>query len=119
MVLGLVEGAEVLFMRRSLGGDPLEIRIYRGRDASFTIYEDEGDTYNYETGQRAQISLTWNEAAKTLTIGARTGSYTGMPATRTFNVVFVAANHGQGVDVTATPDRVVSYNGTQTAVTAP
>ena len=28
MVLGLVEGAEVLFMRRSLGGDPLEIRIY-------------------------------------------------------------------------------------------
>ena len=28
MVLGLVEGAEVTFMRRSLGGDPLEIRIY-------------------------------------------------------------------------------------------
>jgi Fe2+ transport system protein FeoA len=28
MVLGLVEGAEVVFMRRSLGGDPLEIRIY-------------------------------------------------------------------------------------------
>ena len=28
MVLGLVEGAEVLFLRRSLGGDPLEIRIY-------------------------------------------------------------------------------------------
>ena len=28
MVLGLVEGAEVVFLRRSLGGDPLEIRIY-------------------------------------------------------------------------------------------
>ena len=28
MVLGLVEGAEVLFLRRSLGGDPLEVRIY-------------------------------------------------------------------------------------------
>ena len=28
MVLGLVEGAELTFLRRSLGGDPLEIRIY-------------------------------------------------------------------------------------------
>jgi Fe2+ transport system protein FeoA len=28
MVLGLVEGAELLFLRRSLGGDPLEIRLY-------------------------------------------------------------------------------------------
>jgi Fe2+ transport system protein FeoA len=28
MVLGLVEGAELTFVRRSLGGDPLEIRLY-------------------------------------------------------------------------------------------
>jgi ferrous iron transport protein A len=28
MVLGLVEGAELKFLRRSLGGDPLEIKLY-------------------------------------------------------------------------------------------
>lgn len=28
MVLGLVEGAELTFLRASLGGDPLEFRIY-------------------------------------------------------------------------------------------
>lgn len=28
MVLGLVEGAELKFLRSSLGGDPLEFRIY-------------------------------------------------------------------------------------------
>lgn len=28
MVLGLVEGAELTFLRRSLGGDPIEVRIY-------------------------------------------------------------------------------------------
>lgn len=28
MVLGLVEGAELTFVRRSLGGDPLEFRLY-------------------------------------------------------------------------------------------
>jgi alpha-D-xyloside xylohydrolase len=99
--------------------DPLEIRVYPGADASFTIYEDEGDTYNYETGKYTQIPLSWSNTAKTLTIGARTGSYTGMPTTRTFNVVFVGANHGSGLAVTAAPDQVVKYDGTQTVVTAP
>lgn len=28
MVLGLVEGAELTFLRRSLGGDPIEVRIH-------------------------------------------------------------------------------------------
>jgi len=28
MVLGLVEGAEITFLRSSLGGDPLEFRLY-------------------------------------------------------------------------------------------
>jgi ferrous iron transport protein A len=28
MVLGLVEGAELTFLRGSIGGDPLEFRIY-------------------------------------------------------------------------------------------
>jgi Fe2+ transport system protein FeoA len=28
MVMGLVEGAELTFLRSSLGGDPLEFRIY-------------------------------------------------------------------------------------------
>ena len=70
-------------------------------------------------GQHAQIPLTWNNASKTLTIGARSGSYTGMPATRTFNVVFVGANHGNGLAVTGTPDQVVRYDGTQAVATAP
>jgi len=99
--------------------DPLEIRIYAGTDASFTIYEDEGDTYDYEAGQYAQIPLTWNNAARTLTIGARTGNYPGMPMARTFNVVFVAANHGSGLGVVGTPDQVVHYDGTQMVVSAP
>lgn len=28
MVLGLVEGAELMFIRASLGGDPLEFRVF-------------------------------------------------------------------------------------------
>ena len=99
--------------------DPLEIRVYAGADASFTIYEDEGDTYDYEAGQYAEIPITWSDTARTLTIGARKGSYPGMPATKTFNVVFAGVNHGSGVGVVGTPDQVVHYDGTQMVVTAP
>jgi Fe2+ transport system protein FeoA len=28
MLLGLVEGAELIFLRASLGGDPLEFQLY-------------------------------------------------------------------------------------------
>jgi alpha-D-xyloside xylohydrolase len=98
--------------------DPLEIRVYRGKDASFTLYEDEGDTYNYETGKYSRISLVWNEAMQQLSIGARAGAYTGMPTNRTFNVVFVDGAHGSGVDVTGTADRVVAYDGAAVVVSA-
>ena len=98
--------------------DPIEIRVYPGKDASFTLYEDAGDTYNYEKGEFSQIPLTWNDAAKTLTIGARTGTFPNMPMTRTFNVVFVGQAHGAGTEVSTTVDQVVMYDGKQAVATA-
>ncbi len=96
----------------------MEVRIYPGQNGSFTLYDDAGDTYDYETGQSSRIVLTWNDAAGQLTIGARSGSYSGMPTTRTFNVVRVGANHGTGPDVT-TADKVVTYNGSAVTVAVP
>jgi alpha-D-xyloside xylohydrolase len=98
--------------------DPLEIRVYKGQSGTFTLYEDEGDTYNYETGQHAQIQFSWDDTAQQLTIGARTGSYTGMLASRTLNIVWVGANHGAGVAVTTASDQVVKYSGAQVVVSA-
>ena len=66
--------------------DNLDIVVYPGADATFTLYEDEGDNYNYEKGEYSTIQLKWNDRSKTLTIGKRTGSFKGMLATRTFNV---------------------------------
>jgi alpha-D-xyloside xylohydrolase len=68
--------------------DPIEVRVYRGADGAFTLYEDENDTYNYEKGVHATIPFLWDEARKTLTIGDRAGQFPGMLATRTFRVVF-------------------------------
>ena len=68
--------------------DNLEIRIYPGADGTFTLYEDEGDSYNYEKGIYSTITFRWNNAKKTLIIGARKGNYPGMLTSRTFTVVW-------------------------------
>lgn len=109
-------GPEIQYATESI--DPLEIRVYKGQDGAFTLYEDEGDGYAYESGQSAQISFTWSESAQKLTIGARKGSYPGMPQSRTFNVVWVGPSHGTGGDVTATADKKVTYDGSEVVVSA-
>jgi|SRR5215831_7888761 len=97
--------------------DPIELRIYRGADGNFTLYEDENDTYNYEKGAYATIPFRWDDAHKTLTIGDRKGQFPGMLSTRTFRVVFVSENHGIGVAPSDSPDKTVTYAGEQLIVT--
>lgn len=96
--------------------DPLEVRVYPGADGDFTIYEDENDGYDYTTGAHATIELRWDDAAKTLTVGAREGSFPGMPAKRTLRVVRVGRGHGVGIAESATADRTVQYDGAKVAV---
>lgn len=97
--------------------DPIELRVYRGASGAFTIYEDAGDGYGYEKGAFATISLRWDEAKQTLTIGKRRGDFPGMLKTRTFRIVWVAEGHGIGGEVTATSDQEVSYAGEAVTVT--
>ncbi len=78
----------------------LELRVYPGADGSFTLYEDEFDNYNYENGAYTEIPLSWNDADRTLTIGARTGSYDGMLKSRKFVV-----------DVPGGKPKTVTYSG--------
>jgi alpha-glucosidase len=58
--------------------DPLEVRIYPGADAAFSLYEDDGDTYGYEKGAFSRIPMRWNDQRRILTIGDRQGRYPGM-----------------------------------------
>jgi alpha-D-xyloside xylohydrolase len=96
--------------------DPIELRIYRGADGNFSLYEDENDTYNYEKGAYSIISFHWDDAAKTLTIGDRKGQFPGILQNRSFRIVMVSNNHGVGVGTTSNPDKVVQYSGKQIVV---
>ena len=83
--------------------DHLEIRVYPGANAEFTLYEDENDNYNYEKGAFSTIKFTWNDAKKTLTVNDRKGLFPGMLTERKFNIVVVAA--GKNIH------RTVTYSG--------
>ncbi len=76
----------------------LQIRIYPGADGKFTLYEDEGDNYNYEKGKYTIIRMTWDDRNRELTIDSRQGSYDGMLKERNFRVVLVNGQSGLGMD---------------------
>jgi alpha-D-xyloside xylohydrolase len=88
--------------------DPIEIRVYPGRDGSFELYDDAGDGYDYTKGKYAVVRMTWSDKVRALEIGARKGSFGGMPARQVFSI-----RCGTG---TAAP-KTVSYDGK--AVTVP
>ena len=85
--------------------DNLEIRVYPGADGQFVLYEDEGDSYNYEKGIYTTITFTWNDKAQQLTIGARKGEFPGMLKARRFTVVLPDGRQKQA-----------EYNGSESVI---
>ena len=85
---------------------------------SFTLYDDAGDGFGYERGERATIPLRWDDATGTLTIGPRAGAYPAMPATRQFRIVLVGRGQGAGAEPDAASDRTVEFNGQAVSVKA-
>jgi alpha-D-xyloside xylohydrolase len=94
---------------------PIELRIYPGADGNFTLYQDEGDNYNYEKGAHSTIPITWSQSSNTLTIGQRQGTYPGMPTNITFNIVWVKPDHGTAA-TEQPPDKTITYQGSQLTI---
>ena len=94
----------------------IELRIYPGQDATFTIYEDEGDNYNYEKGEYSEILIRWDDQARTLIFEQRKGQFDGMVEERTYNIVLVSETNGFGLDEAKKYDKVVNYKGEKIVV---
>ncbi len=95
--------------------DPLRIFVYAGADGKFTLYEDEDVNYNYEKGAYAMIPMQYDDAAGTLRIGSREGSFPGMLPERTFIVVKVDAAHPAAC-ATDAPGITLRYTGEELVV---
>jgi alpha-D-xyloside xylohydrolase len=103
-------GPEVEYASES-PDSPITLRIYPGADADFTLYYDEGDNYDYEKGAHSTIPIHWDDAAHTLTIGARQGAFPGMPEKRTFRAIIAGENKATGGQVESQVDKELQYSG--------
>ena len=48
----------------------IKYNIFPGKDADFTLYDDDGDGYGYEKGEYRITKLHWNDSAKKLEINS-------------------------------------------------
>ncbi len=99
-------------------GAPVELRIYSGADADFELYNDSGDSYDYEKGQHATIRMHWDDASRTLALGSRAGSFPGMKPSITFRVALAASGVGASPDA-ATAFKEIVYSGKDLKVHLP
>ena len=94
----------------------LDLCIYPGADGEFTLYEDEGDNYNYEKGMFSTIRFTWNDATRTLTIEDRKGEYPDMLKRRNFRITLMQPGKQTAETVIVNADKKVSYSGKKISV---
>ncbi|MGA9243655.1 MAG: TIM-barrel domain-containing protein [Silvibacterium sp.] len=103
-------GPQIEYATQDPGG-PIELRIYRGSDGKFELYEDAGDGYEYQQGEHSIIPLRWDDRSSILTIGARQGAFPGIIEHRKFRVVLVGDGRGAGADASSPPNAEIDYDG--------
>jgi alpha-D-xyloside xylohydrolase len=103
-------GPELQFMGEK-PADPLTLYVYAGANGAFTLYEDQGTTYDYEKGAFSEIPMKWDEASGMLTIGRRQGSFPEMRKERTVRAVLVSPGTPVGFRFEETGGKTVKYVG--------
>lgn len=86
---------------------PYEIRIYRGADAVFCLYEDAGDDYDYEHGCYSIVTLTWDDARGELHISARAGSFAALVEAREYQLVFISPHERETTSMLYTGQKIL------------
>lgn len=91
--------------------DEITLLVYTGKNAEFTLYEDEGINYNYEKGAFSIIPISYEEQSGKLTIGDTSGSFDGMLKSRKFNIVWVSKDKPTAFDLNPKADATITYDG--------
>ena len=81
--------------------EPLELRVYPGKDGSYRLYDDAGDGDGYTRGEYATTLLEWNQAQGSLTIQGRQGRFPGMRSQQAYVVRCGTRPADEGIQVSA------------------
>ncbi len=66
--------------------EPLTVQVHPGADGAFMLYEDDGQTFDYQQGTWMGIEMRWTDARRTLTLRLAKGSRMFPPASRRIRV---------------------------------
>jgi alpha-glucosidase (family GH31 glycosyl hydrolase) len=75
--------------------EPTTIRIYRGANGQFSLYEDDGISLDYKKGKYTLTNFSWDDKAKVLKIRPEAGTNAG---TKSYKVTLLPDNTTKNVD---------------------
>ncbi|HEY3558688.1 MAG TPA: ricin-type beta-trefoil lectin domain protein [Kribbella sp.] len=99
--------------------DRLTVNVAAGASGSYSLYQDAGEGTGYQRGESSTTALSWNDAARTLTIDPTAGSYPGAATARAYTLRLSnsAAPTAVMVDGRQLPETAWSYNSDSRTVT--
>ncbi|RAJ42707.1 carbohydrate-binding protein with CBM35 doain [Kitasatospora sp. SolWspMP-SS2h] len=97
----------------------LTVNVAAGADGAFSLYSDAGEGNDHKAGKSTSAPLSWNDAARTLTVGAQSGGYAGAPTSRAYTLRLSnsAAPTAVLVDGVQVPETAWSWNVNRRTVT--
>jgi alpha-glucosidase (family GH31 glycosyl hydrolase) len=66
--------------------EPMTVIVYPGADGAFTMYEDDGRSFDYRKGEFMRMAMTWRDSNRTLFLRLAPGSRMLPPAKRSMQV---------------------------------
>ena len=66
--------------------DPMTVVVYPGVDGAFTMYEDDGRSFDFRKGEFMRLALTWRDADRQLSLRLAPGSRMLPPAKRPMQI---------------------------------
>ncbi len=111
-------GPAIQHTDQSLNAD-LTINVFVGADGAFSLYEDDGRSYDYENGEYSRIPFSYDDEAGVLKIGAREGAFPEMAETRTIHLRWVVPGQKGLGNFEQSITQTLTYSGAELTLQRP
>ncbi len=108
-------GPDIQYAEQKTDGE-ITLHVYSGKDGEFSLYEDDGNTNEYQKGAHSMIDFKWDQKSRILTIGKREGDFAGMARERTFRIIMVSRENPSGFQAAPKEEKSVEYTGKEVEV---
>ena len=86
--------------------EPLTLQVYPGADGAFTLYEDDGISYNHERGDWMKLEMRWTDRERRFDLRLAQGSRMRQPASRRIRLRIAGAPATRDVTFTGAALRI-------------